>query len=94
MLLPKYQALDIGRLLQLSPEPAEKYIGDSAGSKTFKNPVFTIRYSHFALFSDISLQHKISLVGRTMGSIAKLKRLAQVVIYVLCYHRKIGHLIV
>ena len=55
MLLPKNQALDIGRLLQLSPEPAEKYIGDSAGSKTFKNPVLTISDHNFAPFSDTFL---------------------------------------
>jgi len=67
--------VDIWTLLQVSPEPGEKYIGDSAGSKTFKNPVLTIRHLHFAPFSDKSLQPKICLAERTMRSIAKLKRL-------------------
>jgi hypothetical protein len=30
---------------------------------TFKNPVLTIRYSQFAPFSDMSMGHRISLVG-------------------------------
>ena len=75
MLSQKNQAADTWMLLQVSLGPAEKYIGDSASSKTIKNSVLTIRHLHFAPFSDMSLQPKICLVEGTMRSIAKLKRL-------------------
>ena len=75
MVSQKFQMLDIRAKLQVSPGPAEKYIGDSASSKTIKNSVLTIRHLHFAPFSDMSLQPKICLVEGTMRSIAKLKRL-------------------
>jgi len=35
------------------------YVGDSAGFKTFKNPVLTINDHSVGFFSDISLGHKI-----------------------------------
>jgi hypothetical protein len=35
-------------------------VGDSAGFKTFKNPVLTINDHKVGSFSDISLEHKIS----------------------------------
>ena len=38
-----------------------RYVGDSAGLKTFKNPVFTISDLHFAHFSDMSMGHKIKI---------------------------------
>ena len=40
----------------------------------------SIRYLQFVSFSDMSLEYKISLVERTMRSIAKPIRLAQVAI--------------
>jgi hypothetical protein len=40
------------------------YLGDIAGFKKFKIPALTIRDLHFALFSDMSLKHKISSNGR------------------------------
>jgi hypothetical protein len=38
-----------------------RYVGDSAGLKTFKNPVLTISDLHFAHFSDIVMRHRIFL---------------------------------
>jgi hypothetical protein len=39
-------------------------LGDSTGFKTFKIPALTIRYLHFAPFSNMSKGHKISPHGR------------------------------
>ena len=61
MVSPKNQALDTWTLLQVSPDPAEKYIVDSAGSKIFNSPVLAIRYLSIASFSDISVKHRMSL---------------------------------
>jgi len=38
-----------------------RYVGDSAGLKTFKNPVLTISDLHFTHFSDMSMGHKIKI---------------------------------
>ena len=65
MVSSKNQALDTWTLLQVSQvHPAFEYVGDSAGLKTFKKLVLTIMYPHFALFSDMSIGHRISSHGQ------------------------------
>jgi len=43
---------------------SNRSVGDSAGFKTFKNPVLTISDPHFAPFSDMSMGHRIFSHGQ------------------------------
>jgi len=55
----------VGDTLQLSPEPAEKYIGDSASSKTFKNPVPPLVFALSPFFRYVCETHDI-FAGRIL----------------------------
>jgi len=62
MLSQKNQVIDICFQLQISQvRPIFEFVGDSAGLKTFKNPVLTISDLHFTHFSDMSMGHKIKI---------------------------------
>ena len=52
-----YNLIDVPKI----PNFLKSYVGDSADFKTFKNPVLPISNQKVGSFSDISLEHRISL---------------------------------